>query len=34
MADSRSSERLAQLDSGSVDGGGFTFIEKVGTTQL
>ncbi len=34
VADSRSSKRLAQLDSGSVDGGGFTFVGEVGTTRL
>jgi hypothetical protein len=34
VADSRSSERLAQLDSGSVDGGGFTFVGEVGIARL
>jgi hypothetical protein len=34
VVDSRSSKRLAHLDSGSVDGGGFTFVGEVGTAQL
>ncbi len=34
VVDSRSSERLAQFDSGSVDGGGFTFVREVGTARL
>jgi hypothetical protein len=34
VADSRSSKRLAQLDSRSVDGGGFTFVGEVGTARL
>jgi hypothetical protein len=34
VADSHSSERLAQLDFGSMDGGGFTFVGEVGTIRL
>jgi hypothetical protein len=34
VADSHSLERLAQLDFGSMDGGGFTFVGEVGTIRL